>query len=74
MVEDGAFKNQIDYITIFKVILNLEGHPNCISYWFKSYGDLAEWVDFAYWWIFSGGGSAIIGATASSSLTHIEIF
>ena len=25
-------------------------------------GDLAEWVDFAYWWSFSSGGSTIDGA------------
>ena len=28
-------------------------------------GDFAEWVDFAYWRSFSGGGSAINGATLS---------
>ena len=37
-----------------------------LHYWFKSYGDLAEWVDFAYWWSFTAGGSAINGATSSS--------
>ena len=52
-----AFSHKIDYVTIFKDILNLEGH-----YWFKSYGDFSEWVDFAYWWSFSGGGSVINGA------------
>ena len=34
--------------------------------WFKSYGHFTEGVDFAYWWSFSGGGSAINGATPSS--------
>ena len=29
-VGDGAFSNKIDYITIFKEILLLEGHPNHI--------------------------------------------
>ena len=35
-----------------------------LHYWSKSYGDFAECVDFAFWW--SGGGSAINGATPSS--------
>ena len=25
-------------------------------YWFKSYGDFAEWVDFVYWWSCIGKG------------------
>ena len=35
-------------------------------YWSKSYGNFAELMDFAYWWSFSGGWSAINGATPSS--------
>ena len=31
MEEDGAFSHKIDYVTIFKEILNSEGHPNCIT-------------------------------------------
>ena len=58
MVEDGAFSHKIDYVAIVLKILNLAGH----HYWFKSYGDFAEWVDFTYWWSFSGGGSVIKGA------------
>ena len=38
-----------------------------LHYWFKSYGDFAECVVFAYWWSFSGGGSAITRAIPSSS-------
>ena len=30
-VADGAFSHKIDYVTIFMEILNLEGHPNCIT-------------------------------------------
>ena len=30
-VADGAFSHQIDYVTIFKEILNPEGHPNRIT-------------------------------------------
>ena len=29
MVEDGAFSHKIDYVTILKEILNLEGYLNC---------------------------------------------
>ena len=32
--------------------------------WFKSYGVFAEWVDFAYWWCFSGEGSASAACAA----------
>ena len=31
MVEDGAFFHKIDHVTILKEILNLKGHPNCIT-------------------------------------------
>ena len=31
MLEDGAFSHKKDYVTIFLVILNLEGHPNRIT-------------------------------------------
>ena len=42
---------------MFKEILNLEGHPNCITD-SKVTDDFAEWVDFAYRWSFNGEGSA----------------
>ena len=47
MVEYGAFSHKIDYVTNFKEILHYH-------YRFKSYDNFAEWVDFAYWWTFSG--------------------
>ena len=28
---DGAFSHKVDYVTIFKGILNSEGHPNRIT-------------------------------------------
>ena len=31
MVEDGAFRHKIDYVTIFKEIQNVEGHPICLT-------------------------------------------
>ena len=30
-----------------------------LHYWFKSFDNFAEWVDFPLWWSFSGGGSAM---------------
>ena len=64
MGQDGAGSHKRDYVTIFQEILNPEGGVQ--HYWFKSYGDFAEWVDFALLWSFSGGGSAVNGATLSS--------
>ena len=48
MVEDGAFSHKIDHVTIFKEILNLEGHPKRIT-GSKVTGNFAEWVEFDYW-------------------------
>ena len=31
MFEDVAFSHKIDYVTIFREILNPKGHPNCIT-------------------------------------------
>ena len=31
IVEDGAFSHKVYYVTIFREILNLEGHPNRIT-------------------------------------------
>ena len=31
MLEDGAFSHEINYLTIVSEILNLEGHPICIT-------------------------------------------
>ena len=31
MVENGAFSHKIDYVTIVQEILNLKGHPYCIT-------------------------------------------
>ena len=66
MVEDGVFSHTIDDVAINSEILNIEGH-----YWFKSYGGIAEWVD---WWSFSGGGSCINGATPSSLFHAPNLF
>ena len=67
MVGDGAFSNKIDWF--FNIFGDSKSRrASKLHYLFRSYGDFAEWVDFAYWWSFSGGGSAINGATPSSFL------
>ena len=53
MVENGAFGHEINYVTIVKKILNLEGHL------YHTTGSRVEWS-------FIGGGSAIKRATLSS--------
>ena len=61
IVRDSSFSYKIDYVIGIKHFLNPGGHQ-----WFKSNGHFTEGVDFAYWWSFSGGGSANNGATPSS--------
>ena len=63
MVEVGAFSHKIDFVTIFKDILNLEGHPNRIT-GSKVTTILLNWMDFAFWWSFSGEGSASAACAA----------
>ena len=41
---NGAFSQKVDFVTIFKEILNLEGHPNRIS-GSKVTVILSEWMD-----------------------------
>ena len=60
MVKDGAFNHKIDNVTI-KSRRASKSH-----YWFKSYGNFVEYVEFAYWWSFIDGGFAIKGAAPSS--------
>ena len=59
-VKDSSSSYNIDYVIVIKTFLNPEGHQNRIS------GHFTVEVDFAYWWSFIGGGSAINGATPSS--------
>ena len=55
MIENGALSHKIDYITIFKEILNLEGHQNCTT------GSRVTAI-FLNWWILPiGGASAVQG-------------
>ena len=63
MVEDGAFSRKIDYGTIFKEIINLEGYPNHITGSKVTAILLTGWI-FAYWWSFSGEGSASAACAA----------
>ena len=55
MVEDSAFSHNIDYITILKKILNLGGHPNCIT------GSKVTAILLDGWILPIGGASAVKG-------------
>ena len=55
MVEYGAFTHKIDYVTIFKEIINLEGHPNCIT------GSKVTVILLNGWLFLIGGASALKG-------------
>ena len=57
MVEDGAFSHKIDNSQFL-------GDPK-LHHWFRSYGDFTEYMDFAYWWSFSGGASTVQGLRLS---------
>ena len=59
MVEDTAFSHKIDYV----VIINLKGIK--IALLVQELLQFAEGVNFAYWWRFRSGGSAIKGNTLS---------
>ena len=55
MTEDGAFSHNIVYVTIFKKILNLEGHPNPIT------GSKVMVIVLNGWILPIGGASAVKG-------------
>ena len=81
MVEDGAFNHKIDYVTILKEILNLKGHPNCIT------GSKFMTILLNLWILPIGGASAVKGLcqslrrrlvlfnnSAKSSFFYLKIF
>ena len=45
-----------------------------LQYWFKSYCNFADWVDFAYWWSFSDGEFALNMAILSSFRLSVNNF
>ena len=55
MVEDSAFSQKIDYVTIFLEILNLEEHPNCIT------GSRVTAILMNGWILLIGEASAVEG-------------
>ena len=55
MVEDGAFRHKIDYLTILKEILNLKGHLNSIT------GSKVSAILLNWWILPIGGASAVKG-------------
>ena len=54
-VTDGAYCHKMDYVTIF-LGDSKSRRASKSHYWFKSYGDFAEWVDSSHWWSFIGKG------------------
>ena len=69
MVEDGAFCHKVGYVfKFFLDILNPAGHLNHIT-GSKVTAIFVEWVDFSYWWIFSGEGSASAACATGLFLT-----
>ena len=55
MVEDGAFGHKIDYVIIFKEIINLKGHPNRIT------GSKVTAILLNVWILSIGGALAVKG-------------
>ena len=51
MVEDGTFILKI----VFVIIVSKSERASKLHYWYKSYGDFSERVDFSNWWSFSDG-------------------
>ena len=64
---DAAFSHKIYYVTIFSGDSKFQ-RASKLHCWFKSYGDLAEWVDFAHWWSFIGKGLRLQPAQQSCFL------
>ena len=55
MVEVGAFSHEIDYVTIFREILNLKAHPNRIT------GSKVTAILLSGWILPIGGASTVKG-------------
>ena len=66
MDDDGAFIHNIDNVTIFKVIRNHEGHPNCIAV------SRVTAVLLNRWHLPISGASAVEGLQ-SMGLLHLSI-
>ena len=68
MVEDGAFSHKIDYVSICLEILNLEGHPNCIT------GSRVTAILLNGWILPIGEASAVEGlrSTVLSRLVYLH--
>ena len=64
MVEDGASSHKIDYVTILKNILNLEGHPNRIT------GSRVKAI-LLNWWILPIGGFSAVEGLQSTGLPRL---
>ena len=68
-VGDGASLHKIDYVGRrgdSKYQRASKSH-----YWFKSYGNFAEWVNFVYWWRYIGKGLRLQPAQQACLLLQI---
>ena len=61
MVEDGAFRDKIDYVTILEDYKSQRSSK--LHYWFKSYSNFAEFVVLPI-----GGASAVEGLRSTGLL------
>ena len=61
-IADGAFSHKIDYVTIFKEILNLKGHINCIT------GSEVTAILLNGWILPNGGASSVEGLRSTGLL------
>ena len=64
LVEDGAFRHKIDYVTIFENILNFEGHQNRMT------GSGVTAI-LLYGWILPIGGASSVEGLRSTGLPRL---
>ena len=72
IVKDGAFSHKITMLQFLGDSKSWKASK--MHYLFKSYGNFAELVDFAYWRSFTGGGSAteFLNVTVSPSCDNAQ--
>ena len=71
MVGDGASSHKIDYVRSFTD--SKFQRASKTHYYFKSYDDFAEWVDFAYWWSCIGKGLRLQPAQQACFEPHPQL-
>ena len=71
MVGDGAFSHKI-YYTIKKNFDSKSQRASKLHYWFKSYGNFVDLVNFAYWLSCIGKGKRLQPAAAAAVFISIQ--